>query len=599
MTRRLGLVFVSVSLLASMAGPVYAAPDESGSGVPTLPERSWAEAASAIEQSFPTLAVSGTVAATQSGTWNITNITGTVSLPTGAATAAKQPALGTAGSPSTDVISIQGVASGTAVPISAASLPTHAVTQSGTWTVQPGNTANTTPWLFTISQAGNSAAVNASGQLSVTCANCSGTGVSVNEDVASAGGDPGTPAYGVRSDTLGSTTSANGDYIPLKTDVNGALWINPFSTTPAAGTYLPVRLTDGSNFASADTQLTHDGAMTPASTTGGAQFFRGSSSAPTAVSASDDAVLPWADLNGRLHVTGDSSMTALKVDGSGVTQPVSDGGGSLTVDGSVTVTQATGTNLHIVCDSGCSSSSGFGDNGAFTFGTTSINPIGAVFDDTSPNTATENSAAVLRMTQNKALHINLRNASGTEIGTSSNPVQVTLANTGANATAVKVDGSAVTQPISGSLTNISGTISLPTGASTSANQSTMITALQLIDDDQTGATPSAVASAASTNATNVKASAGRLLGVYLVNTTGTIYYIRFYNLATSPTCSSATGYLFTLPVPASTSGAGFSMSFPQGGLAFGTGVGYCITGGASSTDNTSAATGIYGVISYK
>jgi hypothetical protein len=34
--------------------------------------------------------VSGTVAATQSGTWNITNISGTVSLPTGAATAANQ-----------------------------------------------------------------------------------------------------------------------------------------------------------------------------------------------------------------------------------------------------------------------------------------------------------------------------------------------------------------------------------------------------------------------------------------------------------------------------------------------------------------------------
>lgn len=35
--------------------------------------------------------VSGTVAATQSGTWNITNVSGTVSLPTGAATSALQP----------------------------------------------------------------------------------------------------------------------------------------------------------------------------------------------------------------------------------------------------------------------------------------------------------------------------------------------------------------------------------------------------------------------------------------------------------------------------------------------------------------------------
>lgn len=42
---------------------------------------------------------------------------------TGFATAAKQPALGTAGSSSTDVISVQGIASGTALPISAASLP--------------------------------------------------------------------------------------------------------------------------------------------------------------------------------------------------------------------------------------------------------------------------------------------------------------------------------------------------------------------------------------------------------------------------------------------------------------------------------------------
>ena len=49
-----------------------------------------------------------TTTATQGGTWNINNISGTVALPTGAATSAKQPALGTAGAPSVDVITIQG-----------------------------------------------------------------------------------------------------------------------------------------------------------------------------------------------------------------------------------------------------------------------------------------------------------------------------------------------------------------------------------------------------------------------------------------------------------------------------------------------------------
>ena len=75
---------------------------------------------------------SWTVAATQSGSWDIVNITGTVSLPTGAATAAKQPALGTAGTASSDVITVQGIASMTALkvdgsavtqPVSIASFP--------------------------------------------------------------------------------------------------------------------------------------------------------------------------------------------------------------------------------------------------------------------------------------------------------------------------------------------------------------------------------------------------------------------------------------------------------------------------------------------
>ena len=69
---------------------------------------------------------------TQSGTWNINNLSGTVSLPTGAATAAKQPALGTAGTASADVITVQGISGMTALkvdgsavtqPVSIASIP--------------------------------------------------------------------------------------------------------------------------------------------------------------------------------------------------------------------------------------------------------------------------------------------------------------------------------------------------------------------------------------------------------------------------------------------------------------------------------------------
>lgn len=50
-------------------------------------------------------------------------------LPTGAATAAKQPAFGTAGTPSVDVVSVQGVASGTPQPVTQA-LPTTGITSA-------------------------------------------------------------------------------------------------------------------------------------------------------------------------------------------------------------------------------------------------------------------------------------------------------------------------------------------------------------------------------------------------------------------------------------------------------------------------------------
>lgn len=108
-------------------------------------------------------------------------------------------------------------------------------------------------------------------------------------------------------------------------------------------------------------------------------------------------------------------------------------------------------------------------------------------------------------------------------------------------------------------------------------------------------------SAASTNATNCKASAGNVYGFRFVNTTQTVYYLRMYNLTTSPTCSSATGFIESIPIPpgssATTSGGIVAMEpFGEG---YSTGIGFCFTGGSSSTDNTNAATGVFGSILYK
>lgn len=72
--------------------------------------------------------------------------------------------------------------------------------------------------------------------LNVTCSNCSGTGVSVNEDVASANADPGTPAYTVRNNTLTAATGTDGDYQPVKSSAAGATYIAPTFADVVAST---------------------------------------------------------------------------------------------------------------------------------------------------------------------------------------------------------------------------------------------------------------------------------------------------------------------------------------------------------------------------
>lgn len=165
--------------------------------MPVVLAASATSGAALVARSIQVAGSDGTNAQTLStdatGKLNINNISGTVSLPTGAATEASLAKLTlTQGSMTsgqsgtlmqgavtttaptyttgqTDPLSLTTAGalrvdgSGSTQPVSG----TVAATQSGTWTVQPGNTANTTPWLATINQGGNSATVSAGGALKV------------------------------------------------------------------------------------------------------------------------------------------------------------------------------------------------------------------------------------------------------------------------------------------------------------------------------------------------------------------------------------------------------------------------------------------------
>lgn len=89
-----------------------------------------------------------------SASTTVVNLTGGAGLPTG--TGGGSGGGGGGGGAITAPLGTQAIADSVAVQPATSS--TWAATQSGTWTVQPGNTANTTPWLVTGSGTAGSAA---------------------------------------------------------------------------------------------------------------------------------------------------------------------------------------------------------------------------------------------------------------------------------------------------------------------------------------------------------------------------------------------------------------------------------------------------------
>jgi hypothetical protein len=86
------------------------------------------------------------------------------------------------------------------------------------------------------------------------------------------------------------------------------------------------------------------------------------------------------------------------------------------------------------------------DDAAFTPATDRVVMVGAEFDDTTPDSVDEGDAGAMRMSARRELYIQVRDAAGNERGAA-----VTAAN------ALKIDGSAVTQPVSGTVTANAGT----------------------------------------------------------------------------------------------------------------------------------------------
>lgn len=185
-------------------------------------------------------------------------------------------------------------------------------------------------------------------------------------------------------------------------------------------------------------------------------------------------------------------------------------------------------------------------------------------------------------------------------------LKVDLSGTGANSTAIKVDGSAVTQPVSGTVTSNAGTGTRDTnlkqvnGTTVDTNsgnksagtqrmvlatdQPNLTTALNTIT--QPTSTDNSLSSsktvcAASTNATSVKASAGKVYRIDAFNSDTVGYWVKFYNKASAPTVGTDVP-VATKFVPA---GGGFVIESTVG-IPYTTGIALAATLNATDADTT-------------
>lgn len=103
-----------------------------------------------------------------------------------------------------------------------------------------------------------------------------------------------------------------------------------------------------------------------------------------------------------------------------------------------------------------------------------------------------------------------------------------------------------------------------------------------------GLTPYKLNSAATTNATSLKASAGVVGMCVVTNINAAVRYLKLFNKASAPTVGTDVP-VQVYTIPGSTTGGGVAVPLPPHGLAFSTGIAFAITAGAADSDTTAVA----------
>jgi hypothetical protein len=369
--------------------------------------------------------------------------------------------------------------------------PTGTTTQpvSGTVTANAGTNLNTSA--LALESGGNLATV---------------AGAVKAEDAASASGHTGIPALAIQQATPADTAGTDGDYAMLQMSA-GRVWTSATidSALPAGSNAIgklaanngvdigdvtinnaaggsAVNIQDGGNSITVDGTVSVSGTVATSIAAGATTIAKAEDAAsadadvgvpamavrkasPANTSGTDgdyemlqmsagrlwtsstiDAALPaGTNAIGKLAANDgvDIGDVTINNGSGGSAVNIQDGGNSITVDGSVTAN--IGTTNGLALDASITAQS-LVDNAGFTDGTTRVQPAGFIFDEVAGTALTENDAAAARIDSKRA-----------QIGVIEDATTRGQRASVSAAGALKVDGSAVTQPVSGTITANIGT----------------------------------------------------------------------------------------------------------------------------------------------
>lgn len=242
------------------------------------------------------------------------------------------------------------------------------------------------------------------------------------------------------------------------------------------------------------------------------------------------------------------------------------------------------------------------DAAAFTRGTTSVTPIAGVVETSAP-TLTNGNTGTVSLTTGGALRVDVTSGGipgfAEDVAATSGDTGIVILgvrrDTAASSSGTDGDYSTLNLDSTGKLhVNVGNTVTVGSHAVTNAGTFVVQTGASTAG----GATPVSTVSAASTNATSLKASAGQVYSVTASNINAAIAYLKFYNKASAPTVGTDTP-VYVFPIPGNTAGAGVTHSFPCG-LEFTTGIAWALTTGATvASTGAVAASEVIVSIGYK